>query len=85
MSARDHPHLAEAVLAYGRHGFSIAASAKGLYLQPNTVTYRLDRWQHLTGWNPRSLDGLLNSVVALNLYRTDTSSAEANPTGDAGR
>jgi PucR C-terminal helix-turn-helix domain/GGDEF-like domain len=80
-TARAHPHLAEAVLAYGQHGFSIAASAKDLYLHPNTVTYRLDRWQHLTGWNPRSLDGLLNSVVGLNLYPTDTGGAEANRSG----
>jgi PucR C-terminal helix-turn-helix domain/GGDEF-like domain len=77
-TARAYPHLAEAVLAYGKHGFSIAASAKDLYLHPNTVTYRLDRWQQLTGWNPRSLDGLLNSVVGLNLYRTGTSNTEAS-------
>jgi hypothetical protein len=83
-TARAHPHLAEAVLAYGQHGFSIAASAKDLYLHPNTVTYRLDRWQQLTGWNPRSLDGLLTSVVGLNLYPTDTAGAEANRTGEAG-
>ena len=78
---RAHPHLAEAVLTYGKHGFSIATSAKDLH--PNTVTYRLDRWQHLTGWNPRSLDGLLNSVVGLNLYPTDTGGADANRTGGA--
>lgn len=82
-TARAHPHLAEAVLAYGTHGFSIAASAKDLYLHPNTVTYRLDRWQQLTGWNPRSLDGLLNSVVGMTLYPTNTGSAEANRTGGA--
>jgi sugar diacid utilization regulator len=57
---------------------------KPLYLHPNTVTYRLDRWQHLTGWNPRSLDSLLNSVVGLNLYPTDTGGADANRTGEAG-
>lgn len=83
-TARAHPHLAEAVLAYGKHGFSIAASAKDLYLHPNTVTYRLDRRQHLTGGNPRSLDGLLNSVIGLNLYPTDTGDTEANGTGEAG-
>jgi sugar diacid utilization regulator len=57
---------------------------KPLYLHPNTVTYRLDRWQHLTGWNPRSLDGLLSSVVGRNLYPTDTGGADANRTGEAG-
>jgi sugar diacid utilization regulator len=81
---RQARYLAQAVLAFGRHGFSIAASAKDLYLQPNTVTYRLDRWQQLTGWNPRSLDGLLNSVVGLKLYPTDVGDAEANRTGGAG-
>jgi hypothetical protein len=39
----------------------------------------------LTGWNPRSLDDLLNSVIGLKLYPTDTGGAEANRTGQARR
>lgn len=34
---------------------------------PNTVTYRLERWAELSGWDARSFDGLLRSVIALRL------------------
>lgn len=64
--AQDHAHLAEAVLAYARSG-SIADAGRRLEVHPNTVTYRLDRWAELTGWDPRGFDGLLRSVIALRL------------------
>ncbi|OLT14815.1 hypothetical protein BJF78_17395 [Pseudonocardia sp. CNS-139] len=63
-----HPHLAEAVRAFAEHGFSIAASAAALHLHPNTVAYRLDRWHHHTGWDPRTWDGLTRSLAAMALY-----------------
>jgi DNA-binding PucR family transcriptional regulator len=31
------------------------------------VKYRLDRWEQLTGWDPRTWDGLTASMVALGL------------------
>lgn len=64
--ARDHPHLSEAVLAYARGG-SIADAGRDLGVHANTVTYRLERWHELSGWDPRSFDGLLRSVIALQL------------------
>jgi hypothetical protein len=66
--AREHPHLAEAVTAFAGNGLSAAASARALHLHPNTQTYRLDRWHQLTGWDPRTLDGLLRSVVSIELW-----------------
>jgi hypothetical protein len=61
------PHLSEAVLAYAGHRFSVTASAQSLGVHPNTVKYRMDRWQQLTGWDPRTLDGLLRSVLSIAL------------------
>lgn len=65
-TARDHPHLAEAVLAYAEGG-SIADAARAIGVHANTVTYRLERWCELSGWDPRTFDGLLRSVIALRL------------------
>ncbi|RKN22068.1 PucR family transcriptional regulator [Micromonospora musae] len=65
--ATEQAHLCEAVRAYAGHGFSITASAEALHVHPNTVKYRLDRWQHLTGWDPRTLDGLQRSLLSIAL------------------
>lgn len=65
-TARDHAHLAEAVLAYARNG-SIAEAGRALDVHPNTITYRLERWSELSGWDCRDFDGLLRSVIALRL------------------
>ncbi|NMO52299.1 hypothetical protein HH310_13965 [Actinoplanes sp. TBRC 11911] len=64
-AAENHPHLAEAVRAYAGHHFSITASAEALHVHANTVKYRLTRWQEITGWDPRTLDGLMRSLVSL--------------------
>lgn len=60
----DNPHLAEAVRAYAESGFSVAAAAKALHVHANSVAYRLDRWRHITGWNPRDFTGLAHSLAA---------------------
>ncbi|WP_046500370.1 PucR family transcriptional regulator [Streptomyces odonnellii] len=66
-TAEAHPHLAAAVTAYADHGFVPTAAARALNVHPNTVVYRLDRWTTLTGWNPRTRDGLMRSLLALDL------------------
>jgi hypothetical protein len=63
--ARSHPHLAEAVRAFAAAGFSATQAARDLSLHANTVTYRLDRWEALTGWDPRSFTGLARSLASL--------------------
>ncbi|WEO93137.1 helix-turn-helix domain-containing protein [Streptomyces sp. FXJ1.172] len=68
--ARTDPHLAQAVVAFADHGLSVAAAARGLHLHPNSLAYRLGRWHELTGFDPRSGDGLVASLVALRLYQT---------------
>lgn len=59
------PHIRDAVQAYAQHGFSIAAGAQALCIHPNTMKYRLDRWEQLTGFDPRTLDGLLRSLLSI--------------------
>ncbi|MEV7663631.1 helix-turn-helix domain-containing protein [Paenarthrobacter sp. NPDC089316] len=62
--AQEHPSLAEAIRAFANSGFSLAAAATNLQVHPNTVAYRLDRWQELTGLDPRQFDGLARSVLS---------------------
>jgi hypothetical protein len=65
--ASAHPHLAQAVLAFGEHGFSVADAARHLDVHANTVAYRLDRWAGLTGWDTRTFPGLVRSLAALHI------------------
>ncbi len=74
--AADHPHLVEAVLAFARNEFSISAAGRDIHLHANSITYRLDRWQQLTGWDPRTLDGLQRSVSSLSLFQRDSGGFE---------
>ncbi|GCD99051.1 hypothetical protein EHYA_06763 [Embleya hyalina] len=60
---RDHPDLAAAVLAFADCGFSLADAARRLNVHPNTMGYRLTRWQELTGADPRTFAGLVRSVI----------------------
>jgi PucR C-terminal helix-turn-helix domain/GGDEF-like domain len=66
-AARENPSVAETVEAYAASGFCVSVAARHLHVHPNTATYRLDRWRQLTGWDPRSFDGLVRSMAALRL------------------
>lgn len=65
--ARQHTHLAEAVMAFADADMSLVEAAKAVHLHANTISYRLERWAHLTGWDPRTFDGLIRSVTACRL------------------
>ncbi len=65
--AASKEHLADAVRAFAASGFSVAESARRLHVSPNSLRYRLTRWQELTGWDPWTFDGLSRSVLALGL------------------
>ena len=74
-TARDHPRLAETVVAFAAHRFRVTGCAHSLHLHPNSAKYRLDRWAALTGWDPQTLDGLVRSLAAIHLW----GDAEARP------
>jgi hypothetical protein len=59
------PFLAASVRAFARARFSATTAARSLHVHPNTLAYRLDRWHQLTGWDPRTFDGLQNSMLVL--------------------
>jgi hypothetical protein len=63
--ALDHQHLAQAVDAFAAAGFSVSEASRSLEVHANTVAYRLDRWEELTGWDPRTFAGLVRSIAAL--------------------
>ncbi|CAL9289840.1 hypothetical protein SUDANB180_05936 [Streptomyces sp. enrichment culture] len=65
--ARHHPDLAETVRGFAENGFSLSATARVLHVHPNTVKYRLQRWQQLTGWDVRTWQGLSSTLIALGL------------------
>ncbi|RJO70758.1 PucR family transcriptional regulator [Nocardia panacis] len=65
--AQTHPDLAEAVITYAESGFSLARAAERLRVHPNSVAYRLSRWHQLTGADPRTFSGLVQSVSGCRL------------------
>jgi hypothetical protein len=65
--ARNHEQIAETVRCFATSGFSVSETARRMFIHPNSVTYRLDRWHQLTGWDPRDFSGILNSLAALEI------------------
>ena len=63
--AGSSAHIADAVRAFARNGLSVVAAARALHVHPNTVIYRLERWERLTGWDARSYPGLAMSMACL--------------------
>ena len=59
--------------AFAAAGFSVSEASRTLAVHANTVAYRLDRWEELTGWDPRSFNGLVRSVAALRSLPPPTS------------
>ncbi|NMO56669.1 PucR family transcriptional regulator [Actinoplanes sp. TBRC 11911] len=62
-SGLSRAHLTESVAAFVGNRFSIAGAAAALHIHPNTLRYRLDRWERVTGWDVHTLDGLLRSAL----------------------
>jgi hypothetical protein len=65
----SNPELANTVVAFAECDFSLAETARRLSVHPNTVTYRLDRWETLTGWDPRTFSGLTRSIASVRIGR----------------
>lgn len=64
-AARQSPDLAETVRVFAASAFSMSETSRRMHLHTNTVAYRLARWHDLTGWNPRTFDGLARTMTAL--------------------
>ncbi|MCI2420117.1 helix-turn-helix domain-containing protein [Saccharopolyspora sp. K220] len=67
-TAAENPEIAETVRGFAENDLSLTATGRALHVHANTVKYRLDRWEQLTGWDVRSWDGLSASMVGLGLF-----------------
>lgn len=72
MAAADqHPTLVEAVMAFAESGNNLALAGERVRIHANTVAYRLNRWEQLSGLNVRTFEGMLRSVLAISFTRVD--------------
>lgn len=60
----EHPHIAEAALAFSAGGLSQSEAARRLHLRPSSLNYRLQRWNELSGDDLASPEGLACVAVA---------------------
>lgn len=63
------PALLDTVTAYAECGGGLEATARALFVHPNTVRYRLRRVTDVCGWSPVDPRGLFTLQVALTLGR----------------
>jgi len=61
--------LVETIIAYFRHHGIISQTADALYIHRNTLSYRLDRIQELTGQDLENPDERLALQLALKLWQ----------------
>ena len=61
--------LIETVASYFHHGSSMEATARALFVHPNTVRYRLRQVADLTGWTPGDPRHAFTLQIALVLGR----------------
>lgn len=54
----DMPEYAEVIVALYQHQGNMTSAAKALFLHRNTLQYRIDKFQELTGWSLRDMDHL---------------------------
>jgi DNA-binding PucR family transcriptional regulator len=76
--ARRSSQLVETLESYLGARCSVAASARGLFIHPNTVRQRLDRIERVTGLDLRNED-LLSLELALKVARLHRVRGDAGP------
>jgi GAF domain-containing protein len=76
--ARRNSQLVETLERYLGSRCSVAASARGLFIHPNTVRQRLDRIERITGLDLRQED-LLSLELALKVARLHRVRGDAGP------
>jgi Sugar diacid utilization regulator len=72
--AQHGSQLLVTLRSYVDTGFSLVKTAAALAVQPNTVRYRLQRIQQLTGRNPSVTDDLI--LLALGVRLNDVAARE---------
>lgn len=63
------PHLVETLETLLAHDLSQSATARALYVHPNTVSHRVRRIQELTGRNPTAFPDVVEIALALRVRR----------------
>lgn len=71
-------HLLETLSAYLSEGGSLEATARQLFVHPNTVRYRLRRITTVTGWDPTDAREGFVLQIALAAGRLDSSTDHAD-------
>ncbi|MET0979617.1 MAG: helix-turn-helix domain-containing protein [Paeniglutamicibacter terrestris] len=51
--------------SFASSGFSVKMSAAALHVHPNMMTYRLERWKEFSGWDHRTFEGLLITLLVV--------------------
>lgn len=71
----------ETLVAYLDHGRSLEATARALFVHPNTVRYRLKRIAEITGWDATDAreSYVLHISMSLGLLDIPTSTVTTNP------
>ena len=64
-----HPHLVETLQTLVDENLSQSATARALYVHPNTVSHRVRRIQELTGRNPMVFPDVVEIALALRRRR----------------
>jgi len=77
---RHRSSLMETIIAYFRHHGNVSQTAEALYIHRNTLSYRLDRIQEMTGQDLDNPDERLALQLALKLWqvRPDTYASGRN-------
>ncbi len=68
-----HPDLLETVVGFLDHGSSMEATARAMFVHPNTVRYRLKRISEITGYNPSNARDAYILRMAVTLGRLSAS------------
>ena len=55
-----------------KYDLNIAATSRNSFLHRNTLLYRLDKINHLTGYNLKSFDDAVNFKILMHVYRLTT-------------
>lgn len=64
---KDIKDIRELITMYIQKNGSINAVSEALFIHKNTVQYRLNKINELTGYNPRDLEDLISLFIALKL------------------